>query len=76
MQDFPGHLTSKLPDVGTTIFTIISREAQACGAINLAQGFPDFSADPPLFDAVADEIGPVSILINYAGVGGEGRALD
>jgi methionine aminotransferase len=53
MQDFPGHLTSKLPDVGTTIFTVITREAQACGAINLAQGFPDFTAAPPLFDAVA-----------------------
>lgn len=53
MQDFPGHLNSKLPDVGTTIFTVISREALACGAINLAQGFPDFTADPPLFDAVA-----------------------
>ncbi|MCQ9375243.1 methionine aminotransferase [Methyloversatilis sp. XJ19-13] len=56
MQDFPGHLTSKLPDVGTTIFTVISREAQVCGAINLAQGFPDFSADPPLFDAVASHM--------------------
>ena len=32
MQDYSGHLTSKLPDVGTTIFTVISREAQACGA--------------------------------------------
>ena len=56
MQDYSGHLTSKLPDVGTTIFTVISREAQACGAINLSQGFPDFSADPALYDAVASHM--------------------
>lgn len=56
MQDYSGHLTSKLPDVGTTIFTVISREAQVCGAINLSQGFPDFSADPALYDAVASHM--------------------
>jgi methionine aminotransferase len=38
-------LESKLPRVGTTIFTVMSRLAQECGALNLAQGFPDF--DPP-----------------------------
>jgi methionine aminotransferase len=37
--------SSKLPRVGTTIFTVMSRLAQECGAINLSQGFPDF--DPP-----------------------------
>ena len=37
---------SKLPDVGTTIFTVISQMAQQSGAINLGQGFPDF--DGPL----------------------------
>jgi methionine transaminase len=36
---------SKLPRVGTTIFTVMSRLAQETGAINLGQGFPDF--DPP-----------------------------
>ena len=36
---------SKLPNVGTTIFTVMSRLAAECGAINLSQGFPDF--DPP-----------------------------
>jgi len=36
---------SKLPQVGTTIFTVMSRLAAECGAINLSQGFPDF--DPP-----------------------------
>ena len=38
-------LTSKLPDVGTTIFTVMSQLANECGAINLSQGFPSF--DPP-----------------------------
>jgi methionine aminotransferase len=33
---------SKLPDVGTTIFTVMSQLAADCGAINLSQGFPDF----------------------------------
>ena len=38
-------VTSKLPDVGTTIFTIMSQLAADCDAINLSQGFPSF--DPP-----------------------------
>jgi methionine aminotransferase len=44
---------SRLPRVGTTIFTVMSKLAQDCGAINLSQGFPDFSAEPALFEAVA-----------------------
>ena len=44
--------TSKLPRVGTTIFTVMSKLAAECGAINLSQGFPDFQADRALFDAV------------------------
>ncbi|MDY0329433.1 MAG: pyridoxal phosphate-dependent aminotransferase [Thiomonas sp.] len=43
---------SRLPQVGTTIFTVMSALAQQCGAINLGQGFPDFSCDPKLVDAV------------------------
>ena len=35
-------INSKLPDVGTTIFTVISQMAQDYGAINLGQGFPDY----------------------------------
>ncbi len=35
-------LPSKLPQVGTTIFTRMSALAAECGAINLSQGFPDF----------------------------------
>lgn len=38
-------LESKLPHVGTTIFTIMTDKARQLGAINLAQGFPDY--DPP-----------------------------
>ena len=40
--------TSKLPNVGTTIFTTMSALAQEHGAINLAQGFPNFPIDPLL----------------------------
>ncbi len=43
---------SKLPDVGTTIFTVMSRLAQECGAINLSQGFPDFDPPKALLDRV------------------------
>ncbi|MCS6973504.1 MAG: methionine aminotransferase [Cyclobacteriaceae bacterium] len=43
---------SRLPDVGTSIFTIMSRMANECGAINLSQGFPDFQVDRKLIDLV------------------------
>jgi methionine aminotransferase len=46
-------LTSKLPNVGTTIFTVMSKLAADLGAINLSQGFPDFDCDPALVEAVA-----------------------
>jgi methionine transaminase len=46
-------LRSRLPSVGTTIFTVMSRLAAELGAINLSQGFPDFDCDPELVDAVA-----------------------
>ncbi len=45
-------LTSRLPQVGTTIFTVMSALAQQHGAVNLGQGFPDFDCDPALVDAV------------------------
>ena len=41
-------LMSKLPHVGTTIFTVMSKLAAECGAINLSQGFPDFPIDTKL----------------------------
>ena len=49
----PVSLRSKLPSVGTTIFTVMSRMATELGAINLSQGFPDFDCDPALVEAVA-----------------------
>ena len=45
-------IDSRFPAMGTTIFTIMSRMAAECGAVNLSQGFPDFQAEPALFDAV------------------------
>ena len=45
-------LTSRLPNVGTTIFTVMSALAQQHDAVNLGQGFPDFDCDPHLLDAV------------------------
>jgi methionine aminotransferase len=47
------NVRSKLPSVGTTIFTVMSKLAADLGAINLSQGFPDFDCDPALVDAVA-----------------------
>src|SRR5438309_4153345 len=45
-------VVSRLPQVGTTIFTVMSALAQQHGAVNLGQGFPDFDCDPRLLDAV------------------------
>lgn len=45
-------IDSRFPSMGTTIFTVMSRLAADCGAVNLSQGFPDFQAEPALFDAV------------------------
>ena len=47
---------SKLPDVGTTIFTTMSKLAAEYDAINLAQGFPDFEIDPKLEDCLKQSI--------------------
>lgn len=52
MPTFPGALVSKLPQVGTTIFTVMSRLAHENNAINLSQGFPDFDCAPQLQDLV------------------------
>ena len=48
---------SKLPNVGTTIFTVMSKMAQDYGAINLSQGFPDFEPDQKLLDLVTHYLG-------------------
>jgi methionine transaminase len=47
------NLRSKLPHVGTTIFTVMTNRARELGAINLAQGFPDYDAPARLKDLVA-----------------------
>jgi methionine transaminase len=47
-------LHSKLPDVGTTIFSTMSALALEKNAVNLGQGFPDFDCDPQLIAAVTD----------------------
>ena len=46
-------VSSKLPDVGVSIFAVQTRLANEHKAINLSQGFPDFDCDPALVDAVA-----------------------
>jgi len=45
-------LQSRLPEVGTTIFTVMSALATEHRAVNLGQGFPDFACDPALVDYV------------------------
>lgn len=52
----PADVASKLPDVGTTIFTVMSQLAAEHGAINLSQGFPDFPAPAGLLDRVSHHL--------------------
>jgi methionine aminotransferase len=47
-------LQTRLPAVGTTVFTLMSALANQHGAVNLGQGFPDFGCDPRLLDFVND----------------------
>ncbi|MGH8264281.1 MAG: pyridoxal phosphate-dependent aminotransferase [Steroidobacterales bacterium] len=49
-------LESKLPAVGTTIFTVMSKLAADCGAINLSQGFPDFDGPARLRELVTEHL--------------------
>ena len=46
------HIKSKLPNVGTTIFTVMSALAKKHNALNLSQGFPNFKSDQKLIDLV------------------------
>jgi methionine transaminase len=48
----PIRIDSRYPAIRTTIFTVMSRLAAECGAVNLSQGFPDFQAEPALFEAM------------------------
>jgi len=52
MHAHPVRITSRLPQVGTTIFTVMSALAAERGAVNLGQGFPDFDCDPALLGHV------------------------
>lgn len=45
-------INSRLPDIGTTIFDVMTKMANENGAINLSQGFPDFDIDPKLVKLV------------------------
>lgn len=54
VQERTPALQTKLPAVGTTIFTVMSTLATEKGAVNLGQGFPDFECDPRLVGAVTD----------------------
>jgi len=48
----PIRIDSRFPQMTTTIFTVMSKMAAEYGAVNLSQGFPDFQAEPALFDAM------------------------
>ncbi|MEY2677851.1 MAG: hypothetical protein RLZ00_543 [Pseudomonadota bacterium] len=48
------HLDTKFPNIGTTIFTVMSALATEKNAVNLGQGFPDFDCDPKLVNCVTD----------------------
>jgi len=56
MPHYPKNISSKLPHVGTTIFTIMSGLANETGAINLSQGFPNFSASEKLINLVHEKM--------------------
>lgn len=50
---FPSSINSKLPNTGTTIFTVMSSLAKEHNAINLSQGFPDYNPHPVLLEELA-----------------------
>jgi methionine aminotransferase len=52
MLTFEGNIPSRLPQIGTSIFAVMSKMAQEHGAVNLSQGFPDFPVAPELIDLV------------------------
>lgn len=56
MIDFPNSVSSKLPRIGQSIFSIMSKMAQEEGAINLSQGFPDFAVSEDLIKNVNERM--------------------
>ena len=67
-------LESKLPQVGTTIFTVMSVLAAELGAVNLGQGYPDFPMSEELVSLVAQAMREV-IHEKLRRTGGEGGAI-
>ncbi len=55
-MNLPQGNSGKLPDVGTTIFTVMSRRAAEQGAVNVGQGFPDYPIDARLAACVAEAV--------------------
>ena len=53
---YPNTLKSKLPKVGTTIFSVMSKLAKDHNAFNLSQGFPDFKISPELSELVFENM--------------------
>lgn len=56
MKEYPSIIKSKLPKVGTTIFTVMSQLANEQNAINLSQGFPDFDSSSELSNLVNEAL--------------------
>lgn len=56
MPIYPNSISSKLPKVGTTIFTVMSALANEYNAINLSQGFPNFSVNAKLISLIAQKM--------------------
>jgi methionine aminotransferase len=52
----PTALESKLPEIGTTIFTVMSALANECGALNMSQGFPDYDGPDALREALGRNV--------------------
>ncbi len=52
MDNFKGRITTKLPNVGTSIFAVMSKMANQHKAINLSQGFPDFPVSEELIELI------------------------
>ena len=88
-MSFPEGFEGKLPDVGTTIFTVMSRRAAEQGAVNVGQGFPDYPIDSRLAACVTDAVAAgfnqyapmegnraLRIAIAAKIVAGGGRAVD
>ena len=53
---YPNTISSKLPKVGTTIFTVMSALANEHKAINLSQGFPNFDVNPKLVSLINEKM--------------------